>query len=106
MRALRHGHDDGHRADPGRATILNVDSRAGLEGHVARLTTDDSWVNSRSPRGHDARRGRAHPYRNAITKGIGVDESLDPGAIVRTALVPGDVLLLCSDGLYRLVPPA
>ena len=45
------------------------------------------------------------PYRNAITKGIGVDETLDPGTIVRTALVPGDVLLLCSDGLYRLVPP-
>lgn len=93
----------------GRATILNVgDSRAYVasKGTLHALTTDDSWVEQQVASGAMTRdEAERSPYRNAITKGIGVDETVDPGTIVRTALVPGDVLLLCSDGLYRLVPP-
>ncbi len=96
--------------DHGRATILSVgDSRAYLAsgGALHPLTTDDSWVEHQVASGAMTRdEAERSPYRNAITKGVGVDEVLDPGEIVRTALVPGDALVLCSDGLYRLVPPA
>ena len=93
--------------DHGRATILSVgDSRAYLAsgGALHPLTTDDSWVEHQVASGAMTRdEAERSPFRNAITKGVGVDEVLDPGEIVRTALVPGDALVLCSDGLYDMI---
>ncbi len=46
---------------------------------------------------------RSHPYRNVITRAVGVDPTVT--ADVDTVdKQPGDVWLICSDGLYNMVP--
>ena len=48
-----------------------------------------------------------HPRRNEITKALGFEEDIDtPGDFIETGespFLPGDVLLLCSDGLTDMV---
>jgi len=44
-----------------------------------------------------------HPQRNVLYRAIGQNESIDVDAITRR-LTPGSRLLLCSDGLWNLVP--
>ena len=44
-----------------------------------------------------------HPQKNIITRALGVDYRLDP-EFTCTAVQPGDILLLCSDGLTNAVP--
>lgn len=41
---------------------------------------------------------RSHPYRNVITQAVGTEERLTP-VVTRILKTPGDVWLLCSDGL-------
>lgn len=96
--------------DAGVATIVNVgDSRAYLAaaaGELRALTTDDSWVEQQVRTGAMTReQAERSPYRNAITKGIGVDSVLEIGRPVRADLAAGEALVLCSDGLYRMVSP-
>jgi protein phosphatase len=43
-----------------------------------------------------------HPYRGLLTRGLGVDDMIEPDVGAR-ALEPGDRLLLCSDGLTDMV---
>lgn len=92
------------------AWIASVgDSRAYLCGRagLAALTEDDSWVAEQVRAGLLSPDEAAHsPYQNVITKGIGVEDSLSIERIVETCIGSGDVLLLCSDGLYRAVSPA
>lgn len=45
------------------------------------------------------------PYQNVITRGVGVEEDLQVERITHEQLKEGDVLFLCSDGLYRSVAP-
>ena len=92
------------------AWIASVgDSRAYviLEGRLRQVTADDSWVSEQVRTGlmteHEA---ELSPYRNVITRGVGVEERADAGEIVRVALGPGDVVLVCSDGLYGMVSEA
>ena len=68
-----------------------------------RLTSDHSWVQERMDAGLlSAEEARVHPYRNAVTRALGVEPDAAPD--VRDALVqPDDALLLCSDGLWGLV---
>jgi protein phosphatase len=42
---------------------------------------------------------RSHPYRNVLTKAVGAEENIEV-SIEEIELLPGDVLLLCSDGLH------
>jgi len=85
-------------------TIGHVgDSRAyllrGDEKEVRQLTDDHSWVEEQVRRGGLTRaEAEGSPYRNVITRSIGMEGTLEVD-IVREALRPGDVLLLCSDGL-------
>ncbi len=83
--------------------LVNVgDSRCYLwtGGELFCVTTDDSWVN-------DVGRGlglseeqlRVHPYRNVLTKAVGAEEELEVKA-QEIDFLPGDTLLLCSDGLH------
>ena len=92
-------------AHPGKLFLVNVgDSRCYLwtGGELFCVTTDDSWVN-------DVGRGlglseeqlRAHPYRNVLTKAVGAEENLKVAA-QQIDFLPGDMLLLCSDGLHSV----
>ena len=89
--------------EDGEASVANVgDSRGYLisNGTARQLTADHSWV------GEEVRAGRLspddarhHSRRNIITRAV-MGEPVEPD-IVRTALRPGDTLLLCSDGIWE-----
>ena len=86
------------------------DSRLYLirEGVATRLTRDDSYVGrlveSGIVRPEDA---ESHPQRHILTAALGSGREVEPnvpGAPV--AVQAGDVLVLCSDGLWSQVPEA
>ena len=49
-----------------------------------------------------AEMARNHPYRNVITRAVGVDPVVTPDVIDEDKQ-PDDVWLVCSDGLYNMV---
>lgn len=78
------------------------DSRAyriSLEG-IERLSHDHSWVQAMVDAGQlSADEARHHPRRNLVTQCLGQeDQALEVGR-VQGSLAPGELLLLCSDGL-------
>jgi protein phosphatase len=78
------------------------DSRAyriSLDG-IERLTHDHSWVQAMIDAGEmSAEQARQHPRRNIVTQCLGQDvQALEVGR-VQGNLAPGELLLLCSDGL-------
>jgi PPM family protein phosphatase len=88
-----------------RVTLVNVgDSRCYLfrQGVLTQLSTDDSWAASLMESGLDPDTIRAHPMRNMLTQALGSDQVLDVH-VREDALEPGDLLLLCSDGLYGVI---
>jgi serine/threonine protein phosphatase PrpC len=70
---------------------------------LRQLTRDDSWVSAAVGEGilnsDDIER---HPLRNVITKAVGARDSIDLDVVEHT-LEPGDVVLLCSDGLHGML---
>ena len=71
---------------------------------LTQLTSDHSWVNEQLQGGMlTAEQARSHPLRNVVTRALGGKPDLDVEMQVHEAL-PGDVLLLCSDGLTTMVP--
>lgn len=93
-----------HLAADATATIAWVgDSRAYLvrDGMVRQLTHDHSFVQDLIDAGLlSAEAALRHPRANVVTRALGVRLALDI-ATVAVALVPGDRLILCSDGLSR-----
>ena len=87
-------------------TIAHVgDSRAYLyrNGVLEQLTTDHSLV------GEMVRSGRltedeaaVHPHRSVITRALGTDPDVEVDTLTLEA-GPGDLVLLCSDGLSAMV---
>lgn len=85
--------------------IANVgDSRAYLiRGGIAlRLTKDHSWEEEQGLGKEEAKRS---PFRGVITRAIGKSATVEVD-VFSDRLQPGDVLLLCSDGLTKHVPDA
>ncbi len=77
------------------------DSRAYLirEGRIVQVTDDHSVVAEMVRRGTlDADAAESHPARHVITRALGVDADIQIDAL-RVDLEPGDVVLLCTDGL-------
>jgi serine/threonine protein phosphatase PrpC len=71
------------------------------------LTEDDSWmatILAREP-GKDESAFASHPMRHVLTNVLGAREQLDMDVIERT-FAPGDVILLCSDGLHGALDDA
>jgi serine/threonine protein phosphatase PrpC len=93
--------------DGATANIAHVgDSRVYLfrEGELQQLTSDHSWVNEQLQSGIiSAEQARGHPLRNVVTRALGgkVDLQVDMQA---QPMEPGDMLLVCSDGLTTMVP--
>lgn len=86
----------------GRAALINVgDSRAYLVrgGSIERVTTDHSLVEELVIHGALTReQARAHPRKNVVTRALGVDPAMT-GDVYTLDLEPGDLMILCSDGL-------
>jgi protein phosphatase len=84
------------------------DSRAYLlrDGTLIQLTEDHSLVAEMVSSGElDPAEAPYHPYRNVITRAIGLAENV-PVDRVTKELQPADRLLLCTDGLTNMVEPA
>jgi protein phosphatase len=83
--------------------LANVgDSRAYLfrGGELTQLSYDQNFANElRNQLGLSEERVRAIPNRNVLTMAVGTFEHVLVRTHVQT-LVPGDRILLCSDGLY------
>lgn len=88
------------------ALIGNVgDSRCYLfrGGELTQRTNDHSLVDEQVRLGHMTREEAARsPLKNVITRAIGTQSEVAPD-ITDLPLEPGDILLLCSDGLVREV---
>ncbi len=83
------------------------DSRAYLlhDGELRQVTDDHSLVEELVREGRlTADEAAVHPQRSIITRALGVDASVEVD-VYPVELVPGDRLLLCSDGLTGMVQP-
>lgn len=81
------------------------DSRVYLirDGVAERITKDNSYVQQLVDMGRITdEEARVYPGRNLITKALGVGEEVEPD-FTCTALLSGDRILLCSDGLSNSV---
>lgn len=93
----------------GTAAIAHVgDSRAyRLRGReLVQLTEDHSWVREQVVEGHlSEAQAREHPLRNIVTQALG---GFDPVTVevIEEAMRPGEVYLLCSDGLTSMLDDA
>lgn len=90
-----------------RLSLVHVgDSRAYLmrSGTLVRLTEDHSLVAEQVRRGVLTPEQAEHSkLQNILVRALGVREDVEPDASDRD-LLPGDFLLLCTDGLTRGVP--
>lgn len=86
--------------------LANVgDSRVYLfrSGAVTQLTVDHTHVQTLIDSGEiTPQQAKTHPQRHYLTKAVGVSPNLTPFFIQHT-LNAGDLLLLCSDGLYNMM---
>ena len=81
------------------------DSRAyRLRGGELKQITQDHSIVAELLRNNviTAEMARNHPYRNVITRAVGVDPVVTPDVIDEDKQ-PDDVWLVCSDGLYNMV---
>jgi protein phosphatase len=94
-------------SEGGKMSVAHVgDSRAYLirAGAISRLTNDHSWVYEQVQAGMlTEAEAEKHPLRNVITRALGGALSVTPDAS-EVESRPGDVYLLCSDGLTGMVP--
>lgn len=81
------------------------DARAYLvhDSSLTRLTTDDSWVAQLVASGLiSEEQAQHHPLGHILMKAVGHESPLEP-AFTEVAVAPGDWLLLCSDGFWKMV---
>ncbi|MFZ4859442.1 MAG: Stp1/IreP family PP2C-type Ser/Thr phosphatase [Desulfuromonadaceae bacterium] len=89
-----------------RYTIGHVgDSRTYLfrGGELSQITKDHSYVQHQVDQGLiSAEEARTHTMKNVVLRALGIDESLSLD-IIRGRVLPGDIYLLCSDGLSDML---
>jgi serine/threonine protein phosphatase PrpC len=72
-------------------------------GELKQLTRDDSWVSAALGEGIlNSDDVEHHPLRNVITKAVGARDAIDLDVLAHD-LQPGDLVMLCSDGLHSMV---
>ncbi|MDP2344160.1 MAG: cyclic nucleotide-binding domain-containing protein [Deltaproteobacteria bacterium] len=72
-------------------------------GRTYQLSEDHTYVNEMVRRGlATADQAKKGPYSNVITRAVGIQQNVRPDTLLFDIL-PGDTLLLCSDGLSKYV---
>jgi serine/threonine protein phosphatase PrpC len=98
------------------AELLTFEDRSYLLGHVGdsrtylfrngklrRVTKDHSLIQDQLDKGFiTPEEARTHTLRNVITRAVGVHETLAVD-LIRGKGLPGDLFLLCSDGLSDML---
>ena len=83
--------------------ISNIgDSRAYLfrDGELKQITSDHTYVNELIDRGViTEEEAEYHKQKNVITKALGTPQLAEPD-FYKMGVSKGDILMLCSDGLY------
>ena len=94
--------------EAGRLYLLNIgDSRAYLlrGRNTLQISQDQSWVAAQVRAGVlTEQEARAHPDRSRLTMAITAKRSEIKCYTAAERLEPDDILLLCSDGLWSVVP--
>ncbi|MEA2642863.1 MAG: family protein phosphatase [Chloroflexota bacterium] len=92
----------------GDVIVANVgDSRVYLArgGELKQLSHDHSWVQELLEDGKiTPEEAKRHPMRNVITRSLGGRPEVEPETQPRRRLQDGDTILICSDGLWGMVP--
>jgi serine/threonine protein phosphatase PrpC len=91
------------------ANVLTIGSAGDSRCYLVRgdklkqLTRDDSWVSAALGEGIlNSDDVEHHPLRNVITKAVGARDTIDLD-VIEHQLQPGDVVMLCSDGLHGMI---
>lgn len=96
----------GFLIDEGIAAVAHVgDSRVYRlrDGTFELLTQDHTWVNEQVVAGFlSEEQARAHPLKNVVTRALGGDTEVMVD-LREVAVEPGDLYLLCSDGLTTML---
>lgn len=72
-------------------------------GKLNQVTTDHTYVMEMVKSGViSLDEAETHPDRNIITRALGVDEEISVDGII-VDFLPGDIAVMCSDGLYEMV---
>ncbi len=91
---------------PKEVLIVHVgDSRAYLyhDGQLSQITKDHSYVQMLIDFGYiNEQQASSHPQKNIITRAVGIDPDVTAD-IHHIVLLPGDCLVLCSDGLNNMI---
>jgi protein phosphatase len=73
------------------------------DGECVQLTTDHTWVEEALTAGIiTPAEAENHPYKHVITRAIGAEPEVRP-TLANAELLPGDLFMLCSDGLVNHV---
>jgi protein phosphatase len=83
------------------------DSRAYLvrDGKIEQLTDDHSLVGEMVQKGLiNKEEAIRHPRRNVLTRAVGLRNEVAPDIHENIPFKKGDKILLCSDGLFSMVP--
>ena len=91
----------------GQLAVANVgDSRVYLirDGRIAQISRDHSWIAELLAVGKiTPEEARHHPMRNVVTRSLGGRPDLDIEVYPPLKLRRGDIILVCSDGLWGMV---
>ncbi len=83
--------------------IMNIgDSRAYIcrGGKLTQITEDHTYVNTLVKKGLiTEEEAKTHENRNMITKAVGAEENVEPD-FFKVSTKVGDIVLICTDGLY------
>lgn len=81
------------------------DSRAYIikDGNMIQITEDHSYINELLKNGTiTEEEAKTHPKKNMITRAIGTSSKIEVD-IIEEKYKLGDILLICSDGLYNML---
>ena len=92
----------------GPQAVQYVNSRLYLlrDGALQQVTSDHTWVQREIDAGRlSPSAARSHPLSHIVTRVL--SEDIDPEIDLTTlAVAPGDILLLCTDGLHNMLDDA